>query len=176
MALRYALLGLIAEKPRHGYEIKKEFEGSVGFFWNAHLSQIYPELTKLEEEGLLSKELVIQEERPNKALYTITAKGNEELRKWLAEPIKPRQMKDESLLKIFFSKMIPKEKIIANIDSHKKHCQEELQTLKMIHQYTAGLDDPFPDFTVVNGIGHYELDIEWCDWVISKIRMWQDAQ
>jgi len=170
MALRYALLGLISERPRYGYEIKKEFEGSIGLFWNAHLSQIYPELAKLENEGLISKELVIQEERPNKSLYTITDKGTKELKNWLAEPIKPRQIKDESLLKIFFSRLIPKEKLVANIEGYKGHCQERLQVLEMIHQYALASDDPLSDLGVINGLRHYRVDIDWCDEAISRIK------
>lgn len=170
MALRYALLGLISERSRYGYEIKKEFEGSIGFFWNAHLSQIYPELAKLEEEGLLSKRQVIQEERPNKLLYAITDQGRKALKEWLARPIRPRQIKDEALLKVFFSGMIPKQKVIANIERHKRHCQERLETLRMIHRLTSTLDDPFCDLTVINGLKHYEVDIKWCDEAISRIK------
>ena len=57
MSLPHLLLGLLAE-PASGYDLKKSFGQTVGHFWSAELSQIYPALGRLEDDGLLRSERV----------------------------------------------------------------------------------------------------------------------
>ena len=82
--LKYALLGLINRAPITGYDIMKEFESRVmANFWYAKHSQVYPELKRLTEEGLIEYKVVIQGEKLEKKLYSITEKGKEEFKNWL---------------------------------------------------------------------------------------------
>ena len=57
MSLRYALLALLTSEPMTGYDISRRFQSSVGHVWHAHDSQIYPELRKMEAEGLVEEDL-----------------------------------------------------------------------------------------------------------------------
>ena len=71
--LKYAILGLVNREPMTGYDIKKAFEGrALTSFWHAEHSQIYPELKKLVEEGMLTYDTDIRGEKMEKKLYTIT--------------------------------------------------------------------------------------------------------
>lgn len=70
--LRYAILSLICETERSGYELGQSFGRTVGYFWSAKLSQIYPELHRLESEGLVSARNVAQSNKPDKKLYRAT--------------------------------------------------------------------------------------------------------
>jgi DNA-binding PadR family transcriptional regulator len=82
-SLRYAMLGLINREPTTGYAISKAFSGKLGSLWNAKHSQIYPELKKLVNEGLIQFETVIQGEVLEKKVYTITSKGIDAFMQWL---------------------------------------------------------------------------------------------
>ena len=82
-SLRYAMLGLINREPTTGYEISKEFSGKLGSLWNAKHSQIYPELKKLLDEGLVEFITVIQGEVLEKKIYNTTPKGKEAFMEWL---------------------------------------------------------------------------------------------
>jgi len=86
MSLRHGLLGLIKYKPMTGYELSKEFTESLAYFWHATSQQIYKELDTMEKSGWLISERVMQSEKPNKRVYSITAKGKEELLDWLSTP------------------------------------------------------------------------------------------
>ena len=61
MSLRHAVLGMLASQPGTGYELTQWFDRSLSHAWHASHSQIYPELAKLEAEGLVE---VIGEGRP----------------------------------------------------------------------------------------------------------------
>jgi DNA-binding PadR family transcriptional regulator len=57
--LRYIILGLLAQQDLAGCDIKKMFEGELGDFWHSNHSQIYPELRKMETDGLIEYHTVL---------------------------------------------------------------------------------------------------------------------
>jgi PadR family transcriptional regulator AphA len=84
---KYALLGILSISPGSGYDIKKLMEQSTSNFWNESYGQIYPILKQLVEQRLATSHTEKQEGKPERYVYTLTAKGLEELRHWLTEPI-----------------------------------------------------------------------------------------
>lgn len=101
MALRHALLTLLADENLSGYDLVQYFQGSVGFVWHATHPQIYRELERLRREKLVTGQLVRQIGRPNKTVYSLTAKGRQELLDWAASPAPPRMVKDGAFLRAF---------------------------------------------------------------------------
>ena len=75
---RDVILGILSRKERTGYDIKNILENQLSYFYDGTYGMIYPTLRKLEAEGKIKKEVVIQEGRPNKNVYTITEAGREE--------------------------------------------------------------------------------------------------
>jgi len=103
-------------------------DNSTNFFWNAKLSQIYPALKKLEQEGYITSKKIPQEGPPDKKIYTITEKGKTELISWLEQPITELPIqKNPDLLKSFFSGILKKEIIFDQLNHqlalHKKQLQ-----------------------------------------------------
>jgi DNA-binding PadR family transcriptional regulator len=82
MSLRYALLGSLADEPRTGYALLKHFEQSLAYAWPASHSQIYPELARLLEEGLIEQ---TETGARNSKTYAVTEAGLENIRRWLLE-------------------------------------------------------------------------------------------
>lgn len=99
MSLRFAILGLLSRESLTGYDLTKRFDTTIGFFWSAKHSQIYPELAALTKEGLVTFEVVTQTSKPNKKVYTITDQGREFLARWVGEPRDKRTVKDPLLLR-----------------------------------------------------------------------------
>ena len=116
MSLKYTLLGFLSYGPQTGYDLKKHMDNSTQFFWHARLSQIYPALKKLAEEGLAEATVIPQEGKPDKKIYFITEAGRATLMDWLAEPLgKLSSTKDPVLLKLFFSGVLDKETVLAQL-------------------------------------------------------------
>lgn len=86
MSVRYALLGLLAEAPMSGYDLTKRFEHSLGAIWPARHNQIYMELKKLLEAGLIAQ---IEYGARNRKLYAATGTGTAELKRWLMAELEP---------------------------------------------------------------------------------------
>lgn len=102
--LKYALLGYLSLHPFTGYELKQLMDESANNIWHAKQSQIYTTLKKMENEKLVSSEIVPQTERPDRKVYNISKTGKEELENWVKNPATTLlPIKDEMLLKYFFS-------------------------------------------------------------------------
>lgn len=108
--LKYAILGLLMQEPMTGYDIYKAFTGNLGCFWSAKHSQIYPELKRLAEEGIVQFSTVIYGEKLEKKLYEITPAGKEDFLQWLAldPPLDPTP-KDAFRLRTYYFQWLPKE-------------------------------------------------------------------
>lgn len=101
MALAEAILVCLTERPMTGYELAKTFDSSIGFFWRASHQQIYRELQQLRVEGLVDSKDVIQTDRPNKTIYTITKKGFDHIRAWSRDLSDRPPIRDNMLLKLY---------------------------------------------------------------------------
>ena len=96
------ILGMLASRPRSGYEIKQLVDSSARFFWAASYGQIYPELKKLEKAGLITGGDSSTGAR-QRTTFELTAEGRRAARKWIEEPPEVLEMRDEGLLKLFFA-------------------------------------------------------------------------
>src|SRR5512133_1617133 len=105
-AVTWAVLGLIALKPRSGYDIKRAVDRSIRHFWAASYGQIYPELKKLEEAGWIAGKDADRGAR-SRRVYRITAHGRRELEGWLHGYDTRIELRDESLLRLFFADALP---------------------------------------------------------------------
>src|SRR3954454_5780254 len=108
------ICGMIRLGRRTGYEIKQLVDVSTRFFWAASYGQIYPELKRLEEAGLIAGSDASVNGRQRRA-YELTDAGGEGLDSWLRSDEEPVfEMRDEGMLKIFFSDGMPVEDRVAN--------------------------------------------------------------
>src|SRR3954452_17926087 len=97
----YVVLGMLRLGKRTGYDIKKLVDKSTRFFWAASYGQIYPELKRLEEAGLIRGEADPRDGRQRRA-YELTKEGDEALDEWLRDPDDITiDTRDSALLKLF---------------------------------------------------------------------------
>lgn len=178
MSLKHALLGFLNYSNMTGYELKQHFDQSIHHFWNANLSQIYPTLTQMEEEGLLTMEVEYQENRPNRKVYHITEAGREEMQRWLREPMDLSPVRQAFLIKIFFGGSLEKEEVLAQLRHNLKLHREQLATYlgpvqeglrKGIEATGLKREGLFWELTLDAGIKTKEAWIEWLEEAIKKI-------
>ena len=105
MTVRHAVLGLLAQRPRHGYELRAAFEAVAGGSenWDLKPAQVYTTLARMEKSGLVSEQAIEQDGGPEKRIYAITPDGEKELRAWFAEDALPEHHRDEFYLKLMLA-------------------------------------------------------------------------
>ncbi|MGD0629172.1 MAG: PadR family transcriptional regulator [Terracidiphilus sp.] len=101
------LLGLLEIEPMSGYDLGVVIRASVGHIWNESYGQIYPNLKKLAAEGFVTSKTERQKGKPDRRVYSVTKKGQERLKKWLAVEPQPEIARNELLLKLFFGAQVP---------------------------------------------------------------------
>lgn len=100
--LKYIVLGLLNNGDLTGYDIKKLFEGELGDFWYSNHSQIYPELKKMEDSGLIASYEDTVGQKMTKTYYRILPQGQDELSEWLSEPLNALPpTRDEFSMKLY---------------------------------------------------------------------------
>ncbi len=171
--LKYAILGLLNQQERSGYDLTKEFESTLNEFWNAKQSQIYPELKKLTEDGCVEFRVEISGTALEKKVYSITPKGREDFMAWLRErrPL-PLTPKSEPRLQIFFSSALKAgERMSLLTDQLEKHRQRlaHLQNnMKKFPQVPPTESDAFGDYLVLLGaIMREENNCRWLEECIA---------
>lgn len=100
MSLRDAVLAALLEGESSGYDLAKDFDASVANFWPATPQQLYRELDRLAEQGLIQARLVQQERRPNKRMFSLTEAGRDAIRQFTTKAPKPSVIRDELLVKV----------------------------------------------------------------------------
>ena len=138
MSLRYALLALLSVEPMTGYDLYKEFEASVGHVWHAPDSQIYPELRRMEKEGLLDGEEVTWGQRGKKRRYHITDAGVKAFRDWMNTTLEYTRVRDPAHLKAAYLEWAEpeaaREQMRAHIAHHTGLRQQWEQRIREIDQ------------------------------------------
>jgi DNA-binding PadR family transcriptional regulator len=134
MSLKYALLASLASNPRTGYDLSHDIGGNIGLFWQATHQQIYKELSRLLEEGLLADETVRQDDKPDKRIYQVTKKGLGDLKNWIGKETKLYPTKDEMLIKIFVGHMVDKKVIEKELNRMKVFYQNRLKKFSKIEK------------------------------------------
>lgn len=126
------ILGMLKLGLGTGYEIKKVIDFSTRFFWTASFGQIYPELKRLRKAGLVRAE---QDPRGKvkRTVYSLTPKGEQALRDWLTDSEDVLfEIRDENLLRLFFSDILSREEVIANLRAQEQFFEQVLQRFREI--------------------------------------------
>src|SRR5215211_4211597 len=126
-----ALLGVLAERPRTGYGLLKHFEQSLAYAWPARHSQIYPELAKLLDAGLIRE----GESLPRGGRsYEITEKGLAQVRGWLRDTEPSRTVRSEATLRLFFLWLLERGEAEAYLRAEAERARVVLAELEEIAQ------------------------------------------
>jgi DNA-binding PadR family transcriptional regulator len=167
-AVTPVVLGLLSLGPRSGYDIKTVVDRSTRFFWAASYGQIYPELRRLEEEGLIEGE-----DAPNGArgrrVFKLTAAGREALEAWLLGSTVTIEYRDESLLRLFFADALPRGQALQLLEARKRGHEAYLEVLRAIDA-RPGTDPDFVDLVLHWGIDFNQWGVDWCEKQLKRLR------
>jgi PadR family transcriptional regulator, regulatory protein AphA len=164
--LGHALLGVLAERPRTGYGLLKHFEQSLAYAWPASHSQIYPELAKLRDAGLIREgEPLPRGGRP----YEITEEGLAQVRGWLRDTEPSRTVRSEAALRLFFLWLLDEGEAEAYLRAEAERARIVLAELEEI----AEQKDPDSPKTQAYrialelGLRTMRARLEWAEWALE---------
>ena len=179
MSLRHILLGMLSE-PHSGYDLKKQFDQSLRNFWRAELSQIYPLLQRMENDGLLASRDAESDIGPTRRVYRRTAKGRRELHEWLnAGPVVGVERIEYLAQTFFLAQLDSPDGAIAFMESLRDYLAERFEHLENVEKswrsddprYPDALPDEdfYPQLTLDLGIARMRASLDWCDRSIARM-------
>jgi DNA-binding PadR family transcriptional regulator len=171
MSVRHALLGLLAQRPRHGYELHAAFEAVVGGEqnWDVKPAQIYTTLARLEESGYVCKQAVEQGGGPEKRIFAITPAGRQALAGWFDDGVSGEHQRDEFYVKLMLA-------LATGAANPRRVIQtQRLRLFQDLHALTAQRRKLDPAVALARillfdkAIMHLEADLRWLDMVEMRL-------
>lgn len=167
-ATEFAILGLLAEGPRSGYDIKKDVEERLSHFWSQSYGHIYPMLRRLDERGLVAMSVERQDGRPDRKVYSITGDGRRALEDWFAEPPALPLPRNELLLRIFMGRHGSDEHLLRDVRAYRSRVGSTLTHLRAVEARVAAEEPSRPDgvywrLTLRYGLAAFEAIASWCE-------------
>src|SRR5260221_9365260 len=156
---------MVSREPRSGYEIKALVDNTTRFFWAASYGQIYPELKRLSEAGLVEGIDASRGDR-KRTVYAITADGEAELKDWLRRPPETSEMREEGLLKLFFAGALKPAEAVETLRAMRRKRLElaaRLRSMEAEEGEKKAEEDPFPLMVLRAGIEFNQWVVEWCE-------------
>lgn len=172
MSVRFAILGLISQKPRYGYETRAAFESLVGgdATWEVKPAQVYTTLDRLEEAGLVERSSDLGEgAEPSRRMYAITSQGEAALQEWFASAVAPEHQRDEFFIKLIIGLVSQK------ADPAKLIQTQRVRLFQGMHAATNQRDshDPLTGMAQIllldKAIMHLEADLRWLDMIEMRL-------
>lgn len=158
-----ALLGLLRTGPMSGYDLRKDVERSVAYFWAPAKTQIYATLPKLVEAGYATQERVVQDARPDKTIYAITGRGRGALREWVEEaPLEGGHGRNLILLKLYFGEEADPDALRTQLAERREEAERLRAELEQLEAAGAG-GSPFEAVTRRWGFLYAEALLRWTE-------------
>ena len=172
-ATSFAVLGLLSFGPMSGYDLKQFADRSIShFYWSPAKSQIYSELRRLKQAGLVTEQHVQQQTRPDKRIYEITEEGRNQLAGWVGHSeLEPAVFKSTFLLRVFLGRAAGHEALLHLLQQHLAQEQAMLAHLQESQEECSPYSDDslYSLLTIRAGVHITEATIKWSHEAIAAI-------
>jgi DNA-binding PadR family transcriptional regulator len=171
MSVRHAVLGLLAQRPRHGYELRAAFQALVGGEenWDVKPAQIYTTLTRLEQGGFVAEDSIEQDTGPEKRIYAITLAGRKILTEWFARGIDPGHQHDEFFLKLMIGLASGAADPYRLIQTQRAYLFQELHDITEHRSHANPSRELAMIFLLDKAVMRLEADLRWLDMIEARL-------
>jgi DNA-binding PadR family transcriptional regulator len=185
MSLRDAVLAALLEGESSGYDLAKDFDASVANFWMATPQQLYRELERLAEEGLIQARIVEQERRPNKRMFSLTEAGYGAIRECTRRSAKPSAIRDELMIKVQALDVGDAAAVRDRIAERRDRAEAKVQRYQRLRsrildgcsedEFLATAPRVGPYLTLMRGISYEEENVRWATRALAIVEQRQGA-
>ncbi len=175
MSLKHTILGFLKNGPKTGYDLQKKIESTISHFWPSTQSQIYRTLGDMSNDSLIVSQIEYQDNKPNKKMYSITEKGNDELIRWLSSPLEIPGHRNQFLVQLFFSRNIDRETVIENLINYSAQMEKRLdfltcdETNSRVVNEGNEIQKALYEIIRDNGIRLLQNEISWANASIQRL-------
>jgi DNA-binding PadR family transcriptional regulator len=176
----HAILGLLSLRSWTTYELAKQVQRSLGWFWPRAERKLYDEPKRLVAAGLATSAQELTGAR-RRTVYAVTARGRRALKRWLDEPPAPPSLEFEGLVKVFFADAGTLEQLRATLTSIAENADVRVAELEAkVEEHETGAI-PFPQRLAINQVAlrfqrdHEHLIGSWARWALDQTAAWRST-
>lgn len=172
MSVRHAILGLLAQRPRHGYDLRAAFSAVVGGDenWDVKPAQIYTTLDRLEEAGLVKRTSDMGEgDEPSRRIYALTSEGDIALREWFASGVVPEHQRDEFFVKLMTALVSGEADVSRLVQLQRATLYQELHAATTLRDSYNPRTEMAQILLLDKSIMHLEADLRWLDFAELRL-------
>ena len=171
MSVRFAILGLLAQEPRHGYDLRAAFSALVGGDknWNVKPAQIYTTINRLEEAGLVVQEAVEKDGGPKKNIYNITRSGMEALQEWFSSGVETEHQHDEFFVKLMVGLASGEAEPARIIQTQRAFLYQKMHSATNLRDSYNPAAEIAQILLLDKTIMHLEADLRWLDMIEMRM-------
>jgi DNA-binding PadR family transcriptional regulator len=167
MSIRHALLALLSEGPKYGFQLRQEFESRTGEMWPLNVGQVYQTLQRLERDGLVESDDA-STDGPQKG-FRITGAGQQELAEWLRTPPDTTPPRDELLIKVLVAAGLADVDVHDVLQAHRRHLIETMQRFTRL-KADAPEDDVAFALAADAELFRLEAMVRWLDAADARLK------
>ncbi|HWG63922.1 MAG TPA: PadR family transcriptional regulator [Streptosporangiaceae bacterium] len=161
--MRMPLLALLAKEPAHGYELRSQLQQVLGRAYPPpNIGQIYVTLQRLERDGLVRSQDVIQADRPNKRVYELTEAGHSALAAWITRPSDGTRVRDDFFLKLALTPLAGTTDRLELIGRQRRHYLNQMRNLSSLADGN-GPEDRIAGLLLEGAMLHLQADLDWLE-------------
>ena len=165
MSISYALLGLLEQRPSHGYDLKRSYDAYFGHDKPLPYGQVYATLSRLARDGRVIAGLPEPGAGPERKLYAITEQGEADLQAWLSRPEAP-----EPHLQTILAVKVILALLLGRSAERYLDTQRASHLARMRELTTARRDAPLLDALLADhAIFHLEADLRWIELTAARL-------
>jgi DNA-binding PadR family transcriptional regulator len=165
MTVGYALLGLLEEADRHGYDLKQSYDRRFGGSRPVRFGQVYRTLAQLQRDGLIEVVGVESGAGPERKRYSITAEGVTDLERWLSEPEDPQPQLQAVLFQKVTLALLSGRSAEAFLDSQRDRHLAAMRELTAARRTASRQEGLLIDYQLF----HIEADLRWIDHAAGRL-------
>ncbi|TKK91297.1 PadR family transcriptional regulator [Herbidospora galbida] len=179
MSLRHAVMAALLEGEASGYDLAKGFDASVANFWMATPQQLYRELDRMHNDGLVHARLVHQDRRPSKRLFSLTDEGRRDLHAFTREPTRPGAIREDLFVQVQAVDAGDAAAVRAAIEERLSWTEAKIARYDRLRTRILGgrTEEEFldhadrigPYLTVTRGLAFERENRHWCQWALKAL-------
>jgi DNA-binding PadR family transcriptional regulator len=159
--IELAILGLLKERPMHGYQLQRELSEQLGGLWRVSYGSLYPSLRRLEKEGAITSQSGAGTGGRRKTVYTITEQGERLFLQLLEEPPQENQTEDARFrVRVAFFRYLPPETRVRLLERRRQGLQERLTEITA-HLRAGETADDYQRALLEHARAATQADIAW---------------
>jgi DNA-binding PadR family transcriptional regulator len=169
VSLRYFVLGLLAQEPMSGYDIKRFLKSLNWLIGSPSGGSLYPALRTLLEEKLLTVQVIPGLDRPPKKIYSITEAGRQALQAWVEQPVASGALLKAFVMRLLLAGSHPHTRFIANLQQRRAQVGAHYEALAQAVEAREVRTDLGLPLALDYGLALATAELAWLDLTLERL-------